>query len=730
MKVLQRLTMENLQKNKRRTLVTVVGVVLASALILAVAGMVTSFQQMMINYAKTNVGDYHDMYESVPAEDLKYIENNNYVDSFFYSKVITKEALGDDYEFYQNKYAHAPYDQELYEKLDSLPTGEKGAEYNIFVRYKQPKEYATAEENILQAMMNASGRDINVRTNNELLRYEGMVMADAALASLYSVATIVIGIIVVTSVFVIRNSFSISATERARQFGMLASIGATPRQIRHSVIFEGLVIAGIGIPLGMICGVVAVIILVGVVNYLLGDMIVTAVEFSMPLWVFGVAIILGLSTVLLASLMPAIRAARMSPIEAIRGNQDLKIKPKKLHSSKIVHRMFGIGGVIADKNIKRSRKKYRTTVISIVISVATFIGLSSFMGYGEKTLDLQFRDAGYDFTVGNAPRKLCDEIVQKFDIKDYAYYWAAKSVNSEVLIMNEKAFEDYAKSLHIYTKDYSKVAIMNDYALTLNEDGSYAVERLHDTKDGDNYAVEIYTKTKADGKVDFDSVHKVDLPITKITEDAPLGLKGIPGIYVSEKYYQLDQLGPQFELTTMYARELKDLEAATKYTEDLVQNTPEYSGVFVKNVAELMEQQRRMYLMIAIFLYGFVIVVVLIGITNIFNTITTNIALRSKEFAMLKSIGMTSHEFNRMIRLESLMYSGKALLIGLPLGLLLSFGFYKSLTGTIDFGFIVPWGSIFIAILAVGILIWAIMNYSVRQVEKQNIIEAIRDENI
>ena len=144
----------------------------------------------------------------------------------------------------------------------------------------------------------------------------------------------------------------------------------------------------------------------------------------------------------------------------------------------------------------------------------------------------------------------------------------------------------------------------------------------------------------------------------------------------------------------------------------------------------MMAQQQRMYLVIAIFLYGFVIVVMLIGVTNIFNTITTNIALRSKEFAMLKSVGMTTKEFNRMVRLESLMYSGKALVIGLPIGLLISYGFYRAIANTVDFGFIIPWGPMAIAVLAVAALIWAIMTYSVRQVEKQNIIETIRDENV
>ncbi len=169
-------------------------------------------------------------------------------------------------------------------------------------------------------------------------------MGDAALATLYSMAIIVIAIIVVTSIFVIRNSFSISATERARQFGMLSSIGATPRQIRHSVYFEGLAIGVIGIPLGILLGIATVGVLVIVVNVLLHGMMQADVEFCMPFWIFPVSILLSLITIFFSSLMPAIRTARMSPIDAIRGNQDIKIKAKKLRTSKLVKNVFGIGG--------------------------------------------------------------------------------------------------------------------------------------------------------------------------------------------------------------------------------------------------------------------------------------------------------------------------------------------------------------------------------------------------
>ena len=152
--------------------------------------------------------------------------------------------------------------------------------------------------------------------------------------------------------------------------------------------------------------------------------------------------------------------------------------------------------------------------------------------------------------------------------------------------------------------------------------------------------------------------------------------------------------------------------------------------VFVEDIESEMKTVRNTILLFEILIYGFIAVVSLIGVTNIFNTITTNIALRAKEFAVLKSIGMTNKEFNRMIRLESAMYTTRALLIGLPLGLLMSYGISRLFSeAALDLGWIIPWVAIVICIVVVALLVAVIMRYSVRKIKKQNIIETIRKES-
>ena len=132
----------------------------------------------------------------------------------------------------------------------------------------------------------------------------------------------------------------------------------------------------------------------------------------------------------------------------------------------------------------------------------------------------------------------------------------------------------------------------------------------------------------------------------------------------------------------------------------------------------------------AIFLYGFILVVALIGITNIFNTITTNMELRAPEFAMLKSIGMTRKEFRRMIWLEGMFYGGKALLIGIPLGIMLSACFNRALGEGLVTAFRFPWLGTVTAVAAVILLLYVIMRYSMGKINRKNIIETIQNENI
>ena len=615
-----------------------------------------------------------------------------------------------------------------------------GDTVNVSALYKNPKEYEEINKNI----SNSTGVE-KIISNTDLLRYQG-VLNDATLQVLYTIGTIVIVIIVISSVFVIRNSFSISVAEKNRQYGMLASVGATSKQIKKNVLFEGLSIGLIAIPLGILLGIVAIMILLQVVNYLLSDMFVAGLnlEYSISIIPIIASIIISLITIYLSCLIPAIRASKISPIESIRGNNDIKLKPRKIKTPKFIKKVFGIGGVIASKNLKRSKKKYRTTVISIVVSIFIFISLSSILTLGTKVTTLYYTDFKFNMFVSGGDKTIYEEIAKLDNVDNYAYFYEkgldinfekySSEFGKQVLgdienggillaIYNNEYFKQYIKELGISEENYKKAAILIDDVILYNADNTRTVDRIYNIQSGDEITITDSSKEKS-------------FVITKTTTERPMGLENTyydSGIIVVSQDFLEEVFGEKQDETyilddlLIYSEEDEILENTIN---DLIKQNENYSELAVYNYNTAVEQQKRIILVVAIFLYGFITVISLIGVTNIFNTITTNMILRSKEFAMLKSIGMTKKEFNRMIRLESIMYGLKALIIGIPLGILGSYFIYKAFALDTDFGYSLPIVPIIISIVFVFIIVGITMKYSLNKINKQNIIETIRKDNI
>lgn len=548
---------------------------------------------------------------------------------------------------------------------------------------------------------------------------------------------------------------------------MMASVGATSKQIRKSVLFEGLIIGLIGIPAGILLGTVAITILVWLLNFLLAD-ILDGLKFvyGLPVQVVFLTVVMSSITIYLSCIIPARRAAKISPIDAIRGNNDIKIKSKKLRTSKLTKKLFGMGGVIASKNLKRSKKKYRTTVISLVVSISIFIALSSFLGYGKKMTGVYYTDLDYNVSVSMYTEKsnqtktdVYNEIIRNYGIKDYSYSYSygayvdvkrycteygadlakqeadiSKQYSKEVVSDNEyeslknvmtiqivgiekNAFEKYAKSLGI-KDNYNNVGILADDSVQISEEGVRSYKNIYKVKEGES--------------ISFTSNNKIkSINIAKRTDKRPMGYESS---YATGGYLFVSEESDIISKEDVYVTPLcinadKSIELETKLN-DLKKADSRYASIQVSNIESYQKQEERMILVISIFLYGFIIVITLIGVTNIFNTITTNMILRSKEFAMLKSVGMTSKEFNRMIRLESILYGLKSLIIGIPIGVGISYAIYKTIAQDTDFGFIIPWQAIIISFAFVFIIVGLTMKYSLNKINKQNIVETIRNDNI
>ena len=846
MNILNNLTTKNLKLNKKRTIVTIIGIMLSVALICAVAGMVTSFQATLINIAITDGGNRHLTVENVKQKDLQYFTNNSHVKSIYLTETLgyakydnmneykpyayilgyTKEAfenttlkivsgrlpqdsgeivvsvpfqnnakvkLGDTisldigkrvcmdgtilnqsnpyyveegetdlcHEYITDTSKHEYKIVGITERLNYNIEGYSAPGYtlitkidkvsdniNVSLLFKDAKYYKEYINNI------ANDNDLNkynITLNDDLLRWSGASLSDRTMNMLYAISGVVIGIIILTSVFVIKNSFDIANQEKKKMYGMLSSVGATSKQIKKNVLHEGFILGLIGIPLGIICGIFADYILVIIINYFAKNPFNDfKFVFSISIWPVILSIILGVVTIYLSVVRAAKKSSKIAPIEAIRNNNEIKINSKKIKSSKIVDKLFGVGGDIAYKNLKRNKKRNRTTIISIVISVAVFISLSSFLSYGFKLTNQYYQDINYDIqlylrdTNEEESKKIINDIIKMDNISRYSIIRSMSMTFDYKKYYNEDVLENFdgvedlpLRIMSVGEVEFERILKENKISDTnFDYKGLLIDKNIFYQEDSKNYKeVNLFDLNKF--KTVTGSINNKDLSIKilKRIDTLPMGLQNVysetPTVIVSDKFY--DYIVSNYNVNDTNSRSLYIKSTDAEKLESLIkeylldENITNYS---LFNIETEAKAQRSLIILVSIFLYGFIIVISLIGITNIINTINTNMNLRRREFAMLKSIGMTKKEFNKMINLESIMYSTKALIMGIPLGLLGSYGIYKAFASGNDYGFIFPGKAIIIAVLVVYILVSTIMYFALRKMRNENIIETIKDENI
>lgn len=627
----------------------------------------------------------------------------------------------------------------------------------------------------LMSDIKKSGYDISSYDfNHDLLAYKGYALSDKNNSIVWGLICLVVGVIMISSIFIIRNSFAISITEKTKLYGMLSSIGATPSQIRKNVLYEGFILGLLGIPLGILLGIGAAALLIFLCNYILiellnGNIFVLKISFLS----IAISVVLGSVTIFFSTLFSAVRASHIAPIEAIRSSNDINIKntnkAKSYRTPKLIKKLFGTGGSIAWKNLKRSRKKYRTTVISIVVSVAVFISVYSFVQYGIEYSKNYTFEVDYNMSVffshvqsdNEAEYKNRIEAFEKIadsdDVTDYLLYESCWHYNftvksddiSKQLQGNPNidvvdfdgsnasyqpsivALDDisYKKVLKMVGKSYEEMkdkAVLINLTVIQDDNGSQnKIEKLFNDPVG----------IQLDGTNTYDEENEAQYSKLSLTVGAEItdendamriykwGLE--PGsLIVSRDWYNA-------HISYKNSNERFSLNSSNPdKTEQLITDM-NIQNMYVMNYDKEARQMRSVILILQIFVYGFIIVISLIGLTNIFNTITTNIQLRRKEFAMLRSVGMTNKEFKRMVNLESVFYTVKALCIGIPLGIAGSIlTYYVFATNADDTSYLFPLLPIVISIIAVLVVVWIIMRFSINKIKNQNIIETIRNDNI
>ena len=864
MNLLNKLTKKNLLLNKKRTVVTIIGIMLSVALICAVASIYTSGIESLIVYERKVQGDYHYVFKNV--NDLTVFQNNRKIERMFYLNHLGYAVIDskNDYKPYvhiislddtgfnnlsftlmegrlpQNSHEiiisnHVktngkvelevgdeitldigkrvsegyeltqdnPYIMDNEEIIDTkretykivgiierpvrsiesfeapgytfityMENHNKNYNVDVYARYTKDglKNHYSVTANILgiDPVLFQKGMEYDYKLsldeqekfvdelnkakysfnyNDYLITLESNPLKMSSVSSVGTIVMVVCGIIVLTSVFCIKNSFDISITEKIKQYGMLRSLGATKKQIKKNVFYEAFILGVIGIPLGILLGIFATYILVMISNYYLANSFEEELTllFSISYLAITASIILGIVTIYFSSLRSAIKASCISSINAIRNSSSIKIDKKKLKSPLWVHKIFGIGGDISYKNLKRNRKKYRTTVISIIVSVAVFIALSSFinMTYREVHSEYKYYEYNLSYSINVLDNTILNKVYKTLKLDNIKDYSLAKE--NFINIMNPSFNQEYLKVLDINYEDSEQEYI---YVVGLENDvyNNYLKSLgIKKTMNGqviliDQYDFTVYNKEK-DKNLHY-NMHKYsykigdtlninnedskELTIGYITDKRPFGYQTHGALLVVDNT-TFDEIFPKrndnYYWAYFYSMD------ANKLEEDIntLLNGETY---YMNNLSKTVKTMENFFTLVAIFLYGFIIVISLIGITNIFNTITTSMMLRAPSFAMLESVGMTKKEFKKMIRLESIFMGIKALSIGIPIGIGLSYLIYMIIKAEAFISYELPIKAIVISIIAVYLLITMIMMYSMNKIRKQNTIETIRNENI
>ncbi|MCM1189415.1 MAG: ABC transporter permease [bacterium] len=857
MNVLKKCCYRSMKENRKRTAVTVVGIILATALITAVACMAESFRASMVAYEKAGSGDFHYLFTGVNAENLKIFETNRNVESFgiaeemgyavlegcrnqdkpyLYVRALDEtgaEAMalklvegrmpenGEELVISRHIRSNGgvdlkvgdtltlrigqrlaqgyPLEQEnpyageeetlvhtvektytvvgMAERPSSMAESYAAPGYSVFTYPEESEEarslevYVTYTKKALkhgkevtagilgisvEEYENAGGGGSDfaqsARENTGVVRWELMRFSMGIMNMLYAMCAVAVLIIVIAGVFCIRNSFVISLTEKMKLYGRLASVGTTSVQQRKIVYYEAGFLAAVGIPLGIGSGILAAVVIVRVVGGLVEQGMGFGLVFDMSVPAVILAAAMALLTVFLSAYGSARRAAKVSPISAIRAGDTVKLSRKEIRCPRLIEKLFGIGGKLAYRNLQRAKVKYRTTVVSIVVSVAVFIGMCSFMELASLATEVYYGSERYQLLVSlfdeDAPEK-AEEIaglegVEQAEIRRYGgmnvdtsqseipftrdYLEALEGTGGvageqfRVMTLGESGYGNYCASLGLDPEKVKDQAIvMAAYVMETAENG----KRYHYEGEIVNYRPgDIIRGAGAKGGGSF------EIEVALQTKEVPMSLSNSVNnrtiLIVSNDWWDAHEFDAQAErqvnvylccsdpdeLERTVSRELNLLDYHTYNTD------AEYrSG-------------RSLQLAAAVFLYGFIIVVSLIGVTNIINTVTTNMELRAPEFAICRSVGMTRRQFGRMIWLEGIFYGGKALLLGIPLGILISLAFHKALGYGIVTGYRLPLTGILVSAAAVFVLLFAVMRYSMKKTDRKNIIETVRNENI
>lgn len=648
-----------------------------------------------------------------------------------------------------------------YTLITTTGTPDTTDDFSLFVTLKNPRQ-------VLSYTRGTAGSHGYI-LNNHVLRFKGLSDdPDDKIfnALLYAVSAIVVAIIMIGSVFLIYNSFNISLNERMHQFGILSSVGATPKQLRNSVLFEGLCIGAIGIPLGIIGGIGSIGLVIFVVARNFGDILYSSVPLKLTLSIPAIfaAAVVSMVTILISAYIPARKAASTPVMESIRQTNQVKMEFKAVKTSKLAQCIYGLEGILALKNFKRNKKRYRSIVLSLVLSIVLFVSTSAFVMDLKQASEQAKAFTSYDIGFGTQDMndsevlQLCDKLKTADGVYESSYqtvtkdsctvradelsddYWESKGAHSpeetvnlpmEIQFLDDSTYLKIINELGLPAEEYigQNAKIIAVAKLQGNSNREERVEQLRDMFTSSSINVTIDPETNGGQSITFvETVPPDTPPMTGTLKPRPYTFRVMAPYSLKAKLAPSDT-GVDIMVKGMTFQS-KNPSQSVAEMKTIIQGAGITAPYIILNTSEMLEENRNYIFIANVFAYTFIIMISLIAAANVFNTISTNIRLRRRELAMLRSMGMSDRDFNKMMRFECAFYGMRALLFGLPIAVVSSWLIYKGMFigGAEGIDFVLPWASMGISVFSVLLVIFVTMMYAVSKIKKENIIDALRDD--
>ena len=646
-----------------------------------------------------------------------------------------------------------------YTLITAADPADQADSFNVFVTLDNPRE--------VQRYAKDKAGGYSTIFNDYVLRFMGLSDDTLFNTLLYSVGSILVVLIMLGSVFLIYNAFNISLNERTRQFGILASVGATSKQLRNSVLFEGVCIGAVGIPIGLAVGIGSITLVISLIAGNFKNILSTDVPLLLTISVPALiaSAVISMITILISAYIPARKAARRPVLESIRQTNEVRIESKAVKTSGFAQRAYGLEGMLALKNFKRNKKRYRSIVLSLTLSVVLFVSANAFGETLKQAARQSVVDSDYDicFTTQNMDESDLFRLYDKLKAVDGVYESSYQAVSTyscaarasdfseryrealgltspdetvdlplDIQFVEDRVYLEFIKDLGLPAEEYTgQNAKMTAVAKAKGESEQAGKSSLYNLFDHSSMN---FTVMPGSGNGTAEEPGKavsltfVDtIPVDTLPRQSS-SVKDATFMIVAP--YQLkSSFEPGGDAVTGLTFRSENSAQSVAEMKKMIQSEGITSNYNLYNANEIFEQNRNIVFVVDVFTYVFVFMISLIATANVFNTISTNIKLRRREFAMLRSVGMSDRDFNKMMNFECAFFGMKTLLFGVPIAVLFSWLIDKGMVaGGAEIGFIFPWASLIISALGVFFVVFITMLYATRSIKKENIIDALRDD--